>query len=394
MVSKMNKTNMKALIGVLQKENQGLKEELELEKGGREHDVQQFQEVLSENQGLKTKIEELEETLRMKEKYETDQMSEVMGENMDLHQEIKELKAKIEELKCYLPTGDSSENKDLRAKVGELKEENKELNVKLENFSKNVCDQLTSKDEYSVVLMNEKMDLAKEIKELEAKVSILTTASQTIETENEELKAEKKKVEKDEQFYRFASIGADEVVQKLKKENADLLLAIGSKVVSGIFNKVEKEDEKWTASARATELENLMEYKNSYEEHQHMLAFIAGNYKNGTYVEAILCKYYNKEFIENNGETWNSFGLFTEVDHLIGFIGDETDAERAGGWKKFWEKNDDPLDTVPDERLVPIANGELTRLQDEVKELTTYKKEVTHSIQQAVARVLDLEGFY
>ena len=271
MVSKMNKTNLKALIGVLQKENQGLKEELELEKGGREHDVQQFQEVLSENQGLKTKIEDLEETLRMKEKYETDQMSEVMGRNMDLHQEIKELLAKV---------------------------------------------------------------------------SVLTTASQTIETEND----------------------------KLKKENADLLLAIGSKVVSEIINKVEKEDEK------STELENLMEYKNSYEEHQHMLAFIAGNYKNGTYVEAILCKYYDKEFIENSEEVWDSFGLFTDVE--------------GGGWEKYWETPNECLNTVPDERLVPIANGELTRLQEEVKELTTYKEEVTDSIQQAVARVLDLEAYY
>ena len=162
--------------------------------------------------------------------------------------------------------------------------------------------------------------------------------------------------------------------KKLKKENADLLLAIGSKVVSEIINKVEKEDEK------STELENLMEYKNSYEEHQHMLAFIAGNYKNGTYVEAILCKYYDKEFIENSEEVWDSFGLFTDVE--------------GGGWEKYWETPNECLDTVPDERLVPIANGELTRLQDEVKELIAYKKEVTDSIQQAVARVLDLEGFY
>ena len=301
MVSKMNKTNLKALIGVLQKENQGLKEELELEKGGREHDVQQFQEVLSENQGLKTKIEDLEETLRMKEKYETDQMSEVMGRNMDLAEEIKELK---------------EENENLRRRPH---------------------------PEY--------------VKELETKV--------------EKLEEEKKK----EHDGWYSTIAQNTLENgKLKKENADLLLAIGSKVVSEIINKVEKEDEK------STELENLMEYKNSYEEHQHMLAFIAGNYKNGTYVEAILCKYYDKEFIENSEEVWDSFGLFTDVE--------------GGGWEKYWETPNECLNTVPDERLVPIANGELTRLQEEVKELTTYKEEVTDSIQQAVARVLDLEAYY
>ena len=279
-----------------------------MEKGGREHDVQQFQEVLSENQGLKTKIEELK--------------------------------------------------------------------AKHENLKKNASDQLTSKDEYSVVLMNEKMDLAKEIKELKEENENLRRRPhpeyvKELETKVEKLEEENKK----EPDGRNADNDENDAREKkLKKENADLLLAIGSKVVSEIINKVEKEDEK------STELENLMEYKNSYEEHQHMLAFIAGNYKNGTYVEAILCKYYDKEFIENSEEVWDSFGLFTDVE--------------GGGWEKYWETPNECLNTVPDERLVPIANGELTRLQDEVKELTTYKKDVTDSIQQAVARVLDLESYY
>ena len=90
-VEELTKDNMKLQDEIEQLKDRGdiceeiakLKEELEVEKDGRDHDVQQFQETLSENGSLETEVEELKEELEEWKDAAEDTNSETPGELSD-----------------------------------------------------------------------------------------------------------------------------------------------------------------------------------------------------------------------------------------------------------------------------------------------------------------------
>ena len=103
-----------------------LKEELEEEQDGRDHDVQQFQETLSEKGSLEAEVEELKEELKEKEK----EVSLINSEEMENEEEIAKLKKENEELKEEYNMWKASHDDDIR----EAREEGKGANEIIEKL--------------------------------------------------------------------------------------------------------------------------------------------------------------------------------------------------------------------------------------------------------------------
>ena len=138
-VEELTKDNMKLQDEIEQLKDRGdiceeiakLKEELEVEKDGRDHDVQQFQETLSENGSLETEVEDLKEICMGMCKQLEDVTKHEISDPDHYYRGIKaveELKEEIEgERLTQLLTLKVVKDKEEENK--KLKEKNEELNT-------------------------------------------------------------------------------------------------------------------------------------------------------------------------------------------------------------------------------------------------------------------------
>ena len=112
-------------------ENKKLKEELEQEKDGREHDVQQFQSVLEEKTELEDLVEELKTSLQTTTSYWTANYELLQEENKKLKEENNNLKVEGS-IALEIRTEENECNKKNMFRFMDentkLKEENKKLN--------------------------------------------------------------------------------------------------------------------------------------------------------------------------------------------------------------------------------------------------------------------------
>ena len=137
-VEELTKDNMKLQDEIEQLKDRGdiceeiakLKEELEVEKDGRDHDVQQFQETLSENGSLETEVEDLKEICMGMCKQLEDVTKHEISDPDHYYRGIKA----VEELKEEYNMWKASHDDDIREAREEGKGANDEIIEKLRDW--------------------------------------------------------------------------------------------------------------------------------------------------------------------------------------------------------------------------------------------------------------------